>query len=69
MSYTHLTISERSKIETYLELGYSIRSISKKINRSPSTISRELRYAVIQIVRQRKRKYATKLINRTVAPS
>lgn len=43
MSYTHLTISERSKIETYLELGYSIRSISKKINRSPSTISRELR--------------------------
>lgn len=43
MSYTHLTISERSKIETYLELGYSIRAIAKRIQRSPSTISRELR--------------------------
>ncbi|RKQ12324.1 IS30 family transposase [Ureibacillus endophyticus] len=43
MSYTHLTISERSKIETYLELGYSIRQIAKFIKRSPSTISRELR--------------------------
>ncbi|MER1987255.1 MAG: helix-turn-helix domain-containing protein [Solibacillus sp.] len=43
MSYTQLTISERSKIETYLELGYSIRAIAKPIHRSPSTISRELR--------------------------
>ncbi|QPR67140.1 IS30 family transposase [Lysinibacillus macroides] len=43
MSYTHLTIFERSKIETYVELGYSIRAIAKKMNRSPSTISRELR--------------------------
>lgn len=43
MSYTHLTISERSKIETYLELGYSIRQIANFIKRSPSTISRELR--------------------------
>lgn len=43
MSYTHLTISERSKIETYLEFGYSIRQIAKFIKRSPSRISRELR--------------------------
>ena len=43
MSYYHLTISERSKIETYLELGYSIRAIAKRIHRAPSTISRELR--------------------------
>ncbi len=43
MSYTHLTITERIKIETYLDLGYSIRGISKLINRSPSTISRELK--------------------------
>lgn len=43
MSYTHLTISERSKIETYVELGYSIRAIAKRMHRSPSTISRELR--------------------------
>lgn len=42
MSYTHLTITERSKIETYLELGYSIRKIAGFLKRSPSTISREL---------------------------
>ncbi|OCS83540.1 IS30 family transposase [Caryophanon latum] len=43
MSYTHLTISERVKIETYLALGYSIRAIAQHLHRSPSTISRELR--------------------------
>ena len=43
MSYTHLTISERAKIETYLDLGYSIRRIALRLKRSPSTISRELR--------------------------
>lgn len=43
MSYTHLTISERSKIETYLELGHSISQMANFIKRSPSTISRELR--------------------------
>jgi len=42
MSYTHLTICERSEIETYLELGFSIRTIAKKMDRNPSTISREL---------------------------
>lgn len=43
MSYTHLTISERVKIETYLAFGYSIRAIVQHLHRSPSTISRELR--------------------------
>ncbi|MER1985805.1 MAG: helix-turn-helix domain-containing protein [Solibacillus sp.] len=33
MNYTHLTLSERSKIENYLELGYSIRAIAKRIHR------------------------------------
>lgn len=42
MSYTHLTISERAKIEAYLELGYSKRVIEKLLKRSASTISREL---------------------------
>ncbi|MEB2282977.1 helix-turn-helix domain-containing protein, partial [Lysinibacillus xylanilyticus] len=36
MSYTHLTISEGVKIETYLELDYSIRKIAKLLNRQPS---------------------------------
>lgn len=43
MSYRHLTISERAKIETLLELGYSIRKIAKQLKRAPSTISRELK--------------------------
>jgi len=43
MSYKHLTISERSKIETLLALGFSIRAIAKQIKRSPSTVSRELK--------------------------
>ncbi len=43
MSYSHLTISERVKIETLLELGYSIRKIAYQLNRQPSTISRELK--------------------------
>uniref|UniRef100_UPI0030EF7DAC IS30 family transposase n=1 Tax=Exiguobacterium sp. USCH10 TaxID=3024839 RepID=UPI0030EF7DAC len=30
MSYTHLTTTERVKIETYLELGMSIQSIAKR---------------------------------------
>ncbi|WP_214793950.1 MULTISPECIES: helix-turn-helix domain-containing protein [unclassified Exiguobacterium] len=30
MSYTHLTTTERVKIETYLELGMSIRSIARR---------------------------------------
>lgn len=34
MSNTHPTLSERSKIETYLELGYSIRAIGKRMQRS-----------------------------------
>ncbi|SIN98562.1 transposase, IS30 family [Carnobacterium alterfunditum] len=41
MSYTHFTITERSKIEVYLELKMSIRTIAKKLNRSPSSVSRE----------------------------
>ncbi|MEY9970501.1 IS30 family transposase [Lysinibacillus sp. RC46] len=43
MSYTHLTISERVKIETYLELDYPIRKIAKLLNRQPFTISREIK--------------------------
>ena len=43
MSYVHLTTSERVKIETYLELGFSMRKIAKHLGRQPSTISRELK--------------------------
>lgn len=43
MSYTHFTIIEQSKIEVYLELKYSIREIGRKLERHPSSISRELK--------------------------
>lgn len=43
MSYTHFTIIERSKIEAYLELKYSICEIGRKLGRHPSSISRELK--------------------------
>uniref|UniRef100_UPI00028A25D2 helix-turn-helix domain-containing protein n=1 Tax=Kurthia massiliensis TaxID=1033739 RepID=UPI00028A25D2 len=43
MSYCHLTISERSKIEVLKGLEYSCRAIARHLNRSHTTISRELK--------------------------
>lgn len=43
MSYNHLTIDERSVIYALKKDGRSIRFIASSINRSPSTISRELK--------------------------
>jgi len=39
----HLSKSERSEIQILREKNYSMRSIAKVLQRSPSTISRELR--------------------------
>ena len=43
MSYLHLTITDRIKIETYLELGLKPCQIASKLGVHKSTISRELR--------------------------
>lgn len=43
MSYSHLTIKERMKLETYLELGLKPCQIASKLGVHKSTISRELR--------------------------
>ena len=43
MSYLHLTIYERSSIETLRKENYSMRAIAKHLNRSVSTISREIK--------------------------
>ena len=43
MSYCHLTTSERTKIEVLKGLGYSCRAIARHLNRSHTTISRELK--------------------------
>ena len=42
MEYKHLTPIERESIMKLSAQGYSIRAIARKMNRSPSTISREL---------------------------
>ena len=42
MSYHHLTISERIRIEVLSILGYSTRFIAKLLLRHHSTIAREL---------------------------
>ena len=42
MSYHHLTISERIRIEVLSILGYSTRFIAKLLHRHHSTIAREL---------------------------
>ena len=40
--YKHLTAIQRSQIEFFLSNGCSIRAIADRMNRSPSTISREI---------------------------
>ncbi|MFQ7478728.1 MAG: helix-turn-helix domain-containing protein, partial [Streptococcus sp.] len=42
MSYHHITIIERIKIETYLELGLKPCQIARKLGVHKSTFSREL---------------------------
>lgn len=43
MNYTHLTHEERYQIYTLLREGFSKRYIAWRLNRSPSTISREIK--------------------------
>ncbi|SFE14659.1 Helix-turn-helix domain-containing protein, partial [Thermoanaerobacter thermohydrosulfuricus] len=42
-SFKHLSSYERGEIYALLKEGRSIRYIAKKLNRSPSTISREIK--------------------------
>jgi transposase, IS30 family len=43
MEYTHLTEMERYQIDELLREGFSQLEIARRLNRSPSTLSRELR--------------------------
>ena len=43
MNYNHLSINERACIYQFKQMGLSIRKIAEALNRSPSTISRELK--------------------------
>ena len=42
-NYHRLTLNERVKIEEFRKLKYSVSKIAKKLNRSKSTVSRELK--------------------------
>lgn len=43
MSYTHLTLNERNYLQKLLNEGNSLRAIAAALERSPSTISREVK--------------------------
>ena len=43
MNYCHLTTSEHTKIEVLKGLGYYCRAIARHLNRSHTTILRELK--------------------------
>lgn len=43
MTYQHLTQAERYQIYAYRKAGFSMRGVAAELERSPSTISRELR--------------------------
>jgi IS30 family transposase len=43
MQYHHFSIEEREKIQDGLWRKQSIRSIAKELNRSPSSVSREIK--------------------------
>jgi transposase, IS30 family len=47
--YSRLTMMEREDISRLLAAGYSLRKISKSINRFPSTISREIKRSVVDL--------------------
>ena len=42
-SKSHLTLTERARIEAFLGEGYSLRFIADRLGKSPSTISREIK--------------------------
>ena len=43
MSHTHLTLEERVSIEIFVSMGLSCREMARRLGRSHSTVSRELR--------------------------
>ena len=43
MSHTHLALEERVSIEIFVSMGMSCREMARRLGRSHSTVSRELR--------------------------
>jgi len=51
MSYEHLSLEERHYIEVELRNGSSMNEIAKSLNRSQSTISREVLIKSLELLR------------------
>ena len=43
MSHSHITLEERISIEIFVSMGLSCREMARRLGRSHSTLSRELR--------------------------
>ena len=43
MSHSHLALEERIRIELFVSMGLSCREMARRLGRSHSTLSRELR--------------------------
>ena len=65
MSYSHFTIEERTCIKHLLEKGTSIRNIGKDLDRSPSSISREIKRNQLDHPIRGGTKYSIKNANNT----
>ena len=65
MSYSHFTIEERTCIKHLLEKGTSIRNIAKALDRSPSSISREIKRNQLDHPIRGGTKYSIKNANNT----
>ena len=55
--YTHITLDERGKIEAYLEDGKSLREIARRLGRSVSTISEEVKRGTVHQIKNDKDVY------------
>ena len=60
MSYTHFTIIEHSKVETLLELGFSIYRIAQKLVRVSSFMLWELKRTLNHECNQAEKQYEQK---------
>ena len=68
MNYNHITINERACIYQFKQMGLSVRKIAEALNRSPSTISRELKrnfcgYRYKYLPHKAQEKYEARRIN------
>lgn len=62
--YTHITDSERRKIEYATAEGKSIRSIAKKLGRSPNTVAEEIRRNSVKGVYTRRKAHCKTVMRR-----